>query len=116
MARIPEETVDQVLAATDIVDLISSYFPVKRAGSTFKALCPFHNEKTPSFNINPARQTFKCFGCDEGGTAIGFVMRHENLSFPDAVRKLAQRASISIEEESFDPEVDKARRMRTLSP
>jgi DNA primase len=112
MARIPEETVDQVLAATDIVDLISSYFPVKRAGSTFKALCPFHNEKTPSFNINPARQTFKCFGCDEGGTAIGFVMRHENLSFPDAVRKLAQRASISIEEESFDPEVDKARRMR----
>ena len=113
MPRIPEETVEQVLASTDIVDLISSYFPVKRAGSTFKALCPFHNEKTPSFNINPARQNFKCFGCGEGGNAIGFVMKYENLPFPDAVRKLAQRANISIQEEAYDPEADKARRLRT---
>ena len=89
MARIPEETVEQILAATDIVDLISSYIPLKRAGSAFKALCPFHNEKTPSFNVNPGTQTFKCFGCGEGGSAVGFVMSYENLPFPEAIRKLA---------------------------
>lgn len=113
MPRIPEETVEQVLAATDIVDLIGSYFPLKRAGSEFKALCPFHNEKTPSFHVNPGRQTFKCFGCGEGGSAVGFVMKYENLPFQDALRKLAQRANISIEEAAYDPEADKARRMRT---
>lgn len=112
MPRIPEETVEQVLAATDIVDLISSYLTLKRAGSMFKALCPFHNEKTPSFTVNPARQTFKCFGCGEGGSAVGFVMKHENLPFPDALRKLAQRANITIEEESYDPGVERQRRSR----
>ena len=112
MPRIPEETVEQVLAATDIVDLIGSYFPLKRAGSDFSALCPFHNEKTPSFRVNPGRQTFKCFGCGEGGSAVGFVMKYENLPFQDALRKLAQRANITIEEEAYDPQVDKARRTR----
>ena len=113
MPRIPEETVAQVLEATDIVDLIGSYFPLKRAGTVFKALCPFHNEKTPSFTVNPARQTFKCFGCQEGGNAIGFVMKYENLPFPDALRKLAQRANITVESEAYDPEADRARRQRT---
>ena len=112
MARIPEETVEQILAATDIVDLINSYIPLKRAGSAFKALCPFHNEKTPSFTVNPGLQTFKCFGCGEGGSAIGFVMKHENLPFPEAIRKLAQRAGIVIQEEAYDPEAEKARRSR----
>lgn len=111
MALIPEETVEQVLAATDIVDLISSYFPVKRAGSAFKALCPFHHEKTPSFMINPARQSFHCFGCGEGGSAIGFVMKYENLPFPDAVRKLATRAGIVVTEE-VDPAAEQTRRQR----
>lgn len=113
MARIPEETVEQILAATDIVDLISSYLPLKRAGGSFKALCPFHSEKTPSFYVNPGTQTFKCFGCGQGGTAVGFVMDYENLPFPDAIRKLAQRASISITEETYDPEADRARRSRS---
>jgi len=111
VARIPEETIEQVLAATDIVDLIGSYFPLKRAGANFKALCPFHNEKTPSFMVNPARQSFHCFGCGEGGSAIGFVMRYENLPFVDAVRKLADRAGIRIVEE-YDPEGDRKRRIR----
>lgn len=112
MARIPEETVEQILAATDIVDLINSYIPLKRAGSAFRALCPFHNEKTPSFNVNPGTQTFKCFGCGEGGSAVGFVMGYENLPFPEAIRKLAQRAGIVIQEEAYDPEAEKARRSR----
>jgi len=113
MGRIPEETIEQILAATDIVDLVGSYLPLKRAGSTFKALCPFHNEKTPSFNVNPHRQSYHCFGCGEGGSAIGFVMAYENLPFPDAVKKLATRAGIMIQEEAYDPQADKRRRQRS---
>lgn len=112
MAQIPHDTIKQVLAATDIVELISSYIEVKRAGSAFKALCPFHHEKSPSFNITPARQTFHCFGCGKGGDAIAFVREHENLPFSDAVRKLAGRAGITIVEEQSTPEADQARRVR----
>ncbi len=113
MGRIPPETIEQVLHATDIVDLIGSYFPLRRAGSTFKCNCPFHNEKTPSFNVNPARQYYKCFGCGEGGNAISFLMEYENLPFIDAVRKLADRAGIPIIEEAHDPESDRKRRKIT---
>jgi len=110
VGRIPEETVAEVLEATDIVDLIGSYFPLKRAGSAFKCNCPFHNEKTPSFTINPAWQNYKCFGCGESGNAIGFLMNYENLPFVDAVKRLAEKAGIQIIEEAFDPEADKRRR------
>ncbi|MGE9266685.1 MAG: DNA primase, partial [Verrucomicrobiales bacterium] len=113
MGRIPEETVEQVLAATDIVDVIGSYFPLKRAGSLYKACCPFHNEKTPSFTVNPGWQSFKCFGCGEGGSAIGFVMKYENLQFTDAVRKLAQKAGVTIIEEAVDPESERRRHLST---
>jgi len=112
VAQIPHETIKQVLAATDIVDLISSYIEVKRAGAAFKALCPFHNEKSPSFNITPARQTFHCFGCGKGGDAIAFVREYENLPFSDAVRKLAGRAGVMVIEEQSTPEADQARRSR----
>jgi len=112
VAQIPHDTIKQVLAATDIVELISSYIEVKRAGSAFKALCPFHNEKSPSFNLNPARQTFHCFGCGKGGDAIAFVREYENLPFSDAVRKLAGRSGITIVEEQSTPEADQARRVR----
>ena len=110
MGRIPEETIEQVLAATDIVDVVSSYFPLKRAGSVFKANCPFHNEKTPSFNVNPQWQNFKCFGCGESGSALGFVMKYENIPFVDAVKKLAQKAGVNIIEEEYNPEADRKRR------
>lgn len=113
MARIPDETIEQVLAATDIVDVISSYIPVKRAGSSFKALCPFHNEKTPSFNITPSRQSFHCFGCGESGSAIGFVMKYENLPFADAVKKLADKAGVPIIEEVYDPQAEQRRRSKS---
>ena len=110
MGRIPEETVEQVLAAADIVDVIGSYFPLKRAGSLFKANCPFHNEDTPSFTVNPAWQTFKCFGCQESGGAIGFIMKHENIPFTDAVKKLAARVGVTVIEEASSPEDDRKRR------
>lgn len=112
VATIPKESIEQVLSATDIVDLINSYVPLKRAGAQFRANCPFHNEKSPSFYVNPARQSFKCFGCGKGGDAITFVRDYENLPFMDAVRKLAQRSGIQIREEEDDPEADQRRRSK----
>jgi len=113
MGRIPEDVIQKVIDATDIVDLIGSHVQLKRAGSTFKGLCPFHNEKTPSFNVSPSRQNYKCFGCGEGGSAIGWLMSYENLPFVDAVKKLADRANIIIREEVEDPQADKLRRRRS---
>ena len=102
MAQIPKESIEQVLSATDIVELINTYVPLKRAGSQFRANCPFHHEKTPSFYVNPARQSFHCFGCGKGGDAIAFVRDHENLPFMEAVRKLAGRAGVQLREEEED--------------
>jgi DNA primase len=96
---IPSETIEQIAAANDIVEVIGSYFPLKRAGANFKALCPFHQEKTPSFMVSPSRQTFHCFGCGAGGSVFRFVMEYEHVDFPAAVRKLAARAGITIVEE-----------------
>ncbi len=112
VAQIPKEIVEKVLESTDIVDLIGTYVQLKRAGSAFKANCPFHNEKTPSFNVTPATQRFHCFGCGKGGDAISFVRDYENLPFTEAVRKLAQRAGITIIEEAFDPKAGESRRSR----
>jgi DNA primase len=84
--------------------VIGSYFPLKRAGTNFKALCPFHQEKTPSFIVSPNRQTFHCFGCGAGGSAFRFVMEYEHVDFPAAVRKLAARAGITIVEERGAPD------------
>lgn len=113
MAIIPEETIKAVLDATDIVDVIGAYFPVKRAGSAFVCNCPFHNEKTPSFNINPARQFFHCFGCGESGDAISFVRKHENVPFIEAVKKLAAKAGVPIMETAHDPQAEKHQRQRS---
>lgn len=112
MATIPKESIEQVLSATDIVDLINSYVPLKRAGSQFRANCPFHNEKTPSFYVNPARQSFHCFGCGKGGDAISFVRDYENLPFTEAVRKLASRSGVQIREEEANPEVEQQRKSK----
>ena len=96
---IPSEIIEQIAAANDIVEVIGSYFPLKRAGANFKALCPFHQEKTPSFHVSPQRQTFHCFGCGVGGSVFRFVMEYEHVDFPSAVRKLAARVGIPIVEE-----------------
>jgi DNA primase len=93
-----QDTIERVASSVDIVDVISSYFPLKRAGAVFKARCPFHNEKTPSFSVNPSRQIFKCFGCGVGGGVFRFLMEYEHLDFPSAVRRLAERGGIRVEE------------------
>jgi DNA primase len=90
-------TRERIRAASDIVDIIGSYLPLKKAGANFVALCPFHKEKTPSFNVNPHRQIFHCFGCHKGGDVFTFVKEYENIGFMDAVRRLAERAKIPIE-------------------
>jgi DNA primase len=92
-------TLEQIRAASDIVEVIGSYLPLKRAGANFVALCPFHKEKTPSFNVSPHRQIFHCFGCHKGGDVFGFVKEFENIDFPEAVRRLADRAKIPLEYE-----------------
>src|SRR5438067_2886554 len=104
---IPSETIEQVAAANDVVEVIGSYFPLKRAGASFKALCPFHQEKTPSFQVSPQRQTFHCFGCGVGGSVFRFVMEYEHVDFPSAVRKLAARVGIPIVEERGGADEDR---------
>jgi len=90
-------TRERIRAASDIVDIIGSYLPLKKAGANFVALCPFHKEKSPSFNVNPHRQIFHCFGCHKGGDVFTFVKEYENIGFMDAVRRLAERAKIPLE-------------------
>ena len=96
------ELLDQIRDANDIVDLISEYVPLKKRGKNYVGLCPFHSEKVPSFTVTPDKQIFYCFGCGEGGNVISFLMKHEKLSFPEAVKLLAKRANISLPKESFD--------------
>ena len=109
---IPSETIEQIAAANDVVEVISSYFPLKRAGANFKALCPFHQEKTPSFHVSPQRQTFHCFGCGVGGSVFRFVMEYEHLDFPSAARKLAARVGIPIAEEHAAADEDRQHEAR----
>lgn len=101
---IPEPVLEQIRQNNDVVEVIGSYFPLKRAGANFRALCPFHKEKTPSFNVNPQKQIWHCFGCGEGGNVFTFVMKYENIDFITAVRRLAERAGIKLEYEERDGE------------
>ena len=94
MARFSEEQIEQVRQRSDIVEVIGNYVRLKRSGSGYVGLCPFHNEKSPSFSVNPARQMYKCFGCGVAGNVITFVMEYENYSFPEAMEFLAGRAGI----------------------
>ena len=97
MAGISPATLERIRAASDIVDIIGAYLPLKKAGANFTALCPFHKEKSPSFNVNPHKQIFHCFGCHKGGDVFTFVKEYENIGFMDAVRRLAERAKIPLE-------------------
>lgn len=116
MQRIPEETIQQVLTATNIVDLIGRYVQLKKAGAVYKGLCPFHTEKTPSFNVSPSRGTgtYHCFGCGAGGSAIRFVMEHDGLTFVEAVKRLADLANIRIEETVWDANAEREAKARAL--
>ncbi len=91
-----DEIVERVRAAADIVEVVGEHVSLQRAGSRYKGLCPFHSEKTPSFFVNPARQTFHCFGCNEGGDVFSFLMRYNNIGFGEALRELARRYNIPL--------------------
>lgn len=112
MARITQECVARIKDSADIVELLSKYLQLRRAGNSWKACCPFHSEKTPSFHVNPARQTFHCFGCGVGGDALKFIMMFENLDYPTALRRLADMNGIPVIEEEENPEMARLRRMR----
>ena len=98
MGRIPDDVIEQIRDRVDLIDLIGRFVSLKRSGRSHKGLCPFHDEKTPSFSVNPDRQAFYCFGCHEGGSAITFLMKIENLTFPEAARTLARECGIEIPE------------------
>ena len=113
---IPKEVIEDIRARNDIVDLISSYVTLKRAGSNYSGLCPFHSEKTPSFTVFPATQSFYCFGCGAGGDAITFIMRSENLEYASAIEWMAKRSGITINTDvSYDGEIEKRRRVYSMN-
>jgi DNA primase len=114
MPRYAEESIRRVAEANDIIEVIGAYVPLKRAGSAWKGLCPFHKEKTPSFTVNPARQSYHCFGCQAGGGVIRFVMDYEHLPFTDALVKLADRAGIRLIEETGAGNTGRDERPRLL--
>lgn len=99
---IPNEIIEQIRLASEIVEVIGSYVPLKKAGGTFKGICPFHLEKTPSFNVSPEKQIFHCFGCGEGGNVFNFLMKFSNLSFPEAVVQLGEKYGISIPSKTWE--------------
>jgi len=98
--RIPQHFIDQLLNRIDLVDLIDGYVPLKKAGANYKACCPFHNEKSPSFTVSPSKQFYHCFGCGVNGTAISFLMEYDHMEFREAIEKLASSAGMEIPEES----------------
>jgi len=102
--QIPHETIQEVRERTDIVQVVGRYVQLRRSGSTFVGLCPFHEEKTPSFNVNPQRQFFHCFGCQESGDVFGFIMKLEGKGFVDVVQELADQAGVEIAREKLTPE------------
>lgn len=113
--RIPEHKLDEIRQAADIVEVVADVVSLKKSGQGFTGLCPFHNEKTPSFRVNPDMGIFKCFGCGEGGDAFSFVMKTEHVSFMEAVRSLAERYNVDLPEEDSTPEqAERATRFEKL--
>ncbi|MDW7644998.1 MAG: DNA primase [Desulfuromonadales bacterium] len=112
--RIPEDKIQEIRDRNDIVEVVSSYLPLKAAGPNNFGLCPFHSEKSPSFNVNAARQTFHCFGCGVSGNVFSFLMRMEGLSFVEAVRRLGERVGVQLERETLSPEEKQRRQQQIL--
>ena len=106
---IPQDTVNKILDTAEIVDVVSDFVSLKRRGANYIACCPFHNEKTPSFSVSPSKGIYHCFGCGKTGSAVGFVMEHESLTYPEALRYLAKKYGIEVREEEESPEAIAAR-------
>src|SRR3990170_1464850 len=102
-----DSQVDEVKSKVDIVSLVSEYVQLKKSGRNYKANCPFHNEKTPSFMVSPDRQIFKCFGCGEGGDVFAFLKKMEGLEFGEALKFLANRAGVKLKEYKPSPQEQK---------
>ncbi len=107
---ISEGIIEEVRSRVDIVEIVSEYVSLKKGGRNFKGLCPFHSEKSPSFNVSAEKQFFHCFGCGEGGNVFRFLMKIENLSFPESVRQLASRSGVTIPESSQENQAEKSER------
>ena len=105
---IPREVVEEVRRRTDIVELIGSYVTLKRAGSNYNGLCPFHSERSPSFTVFPSDNSFYCFGCGVGGNAFTFIMEYENFTFVEALKYLAERAGVKLPEIEYSEDAKKA--------
>ena len=101
----PDELVEEVRAKSDIVDVISGYVRIQKKGSSYFGLCPFHNEKSPSFSVSPTKQMYYCFGCGAGGNVFTFVMNYENYTFPEAIKQLAERAGVNLPEIEYSEEI-----------
>jgi DNA primase len=112
MALFTKDSIERVRDAVDMVELVSAKTDLRRAGSRWQGLCPFHDERTPSFSVNPEDKLYYCFGCQKGGDAIGFVQEVEGLDFQEAVETLAERYNVRLEREDEDPEADRKRRER----
>src|SRR3982751_426753 len=95
---ISPQTIEQITNRIDIIDVISEFVKLKKRGANYLGLCPFHNEKTPSFTVSPSKEIYKCFGCGKSGNTISFIMEHEKYSYVDALRWLANRYNVEIEE------------------
>src|SRR5512137_208284 len=101
---IDRPTIERILDAAQIVDVIQEFVPLKKRGVNYLGLCPFHNEKSPSFTVSPSKEIYKCFGCGRSGNTISFLMEHEKYSYVEALRWLAQRYNIEVEETATSPE------------
>ena len=101
---IKQEDISKILEATEIVDVINAFVPLRKRGVNYLGNCPFHNEKTPSFTVSPSKGIFKCFGCGESGNAVNFIMKHEHYSYPEALKFLANKYGIEIQEDELTSE------------
>ena len=100
----PDEIVEEIRQRNDIVEVVSGYVRLQKKGSNYFGLCPFHNEKSPSFSVTPSKQMYYCFGCGAGGNAFTFIMEYENYSFQEAIQHLAQKAGITLPEIEYSEE------------
>ena len=105
---IPQSFLQELLARADVVEIVGRYVPLKKGGANYMGLCPFHGEKSPSFSVSPTKQFFHCFGCGKNGNAIGFLMEHAGMSFPEAVKDLAQQYGMQVPDDDSSP-LDRAR-------
>ena len=103
--RIPETKIDEIRASANIVDVISGYVHLKKRGKNYVGLCPFHQEKTPSFSVSEEKQIYKCFGCQAGGNVFSFLMEYKNISFVEAVQEVAEQLGIKLTYEKSDPNI-----------